>query len=252
MKKAFCSLCIAAFALFSNAAHAGIPTVNIPDIILQVVSWMGQYGQEAEQIASQAQQIQQYAQQIQQFEQQINQYKQQYESLTGVRGFGDILNQLVLRDVVPQDVSNVYSSIQTGGVSGMTSAAKSIRNQLKIYSCDKQGGQNAATCEAMLSKAAQDKAYSQNALTLTSQRQENIQSLQNQINTTQDPKAIAELQARIETESAQVQNDQVRINALKLEQDNADRLLAQQVRERRMAALSVRRDTSINFQLPNF
>jgi type IV secretion system protein VirB5 len=233
----------------STSAHAGIPTINIPDLIIQVVSWLGQYMQQADQIVNEADQLAQLEQQVVQFDKQIEQYKQEYDSLTGSRGLGDLLSNLFLRDVVPQDVSSVYSSIKAGGF-GMTSAANDIRAATKIFDCGSLSGGDASRCKASLNKPSQDTAYSENALKLTSQRQDEIQGLQDQINSTDDPKAIAELQARIATEQAQVQNDSVRIIALQLESQNQDRLIEQQGREATMKNLSLPVHSDFSFTAP--
>ena len=48
-------------------------------------------------------------------------------------------------------------------------------------------------------------------MALLNQRTTQIEALRAEINATQDPKAIAELQARLAAEQAQVDNDQTKI-----------------------------------------
>lgn len=238
---------VVAVVVSASPAHAaGIPTINIPDIILQITSWLTQYGQEAEQ-------IKQYAEQIEQYKKQLEQYKQQYAALTGARGMSNIFRNYTdaLREVVPLKTSENYQDFALNGIESMTAAAKEIRDKLKIYDCEGQSGDEKKSCQMHLAKAALDKSYSDNVLKMTATRQENLQRLQDQISVTNDPKAIAELQARIATESAHISNDQVRVAALALEQENAQRLMEQQDRERSMKALSRKPNTSFTFQLPN-
>lgn len=230
----------------SPVRAAGIPTINIPDFVIQVTNWLTQYGQEAEQ-------IKQYAEQIEQYKQQLEQYKKQYSALTGSRGMSNMFKNYTdaLKEVVPLKTSENYQDFTLNGVESLTAAAKEIRDKLKIYDCEGQNGDAKKYCQMTLAKAALDKSYSDNVLKMTATRQENIQRLQDQISLTNDPKAIAELQARIATESAHVMNDQVRVAALALQQENSQRLIEQQARERDMKALSKKVDTSFTFELPN-
>ncbi len=227
MKKLFATLALLVSLFGSQAAHAGIPTLdaaNLAQAILEVLSWGEQYGQMIEQ--------------IQQLEQQYNQAVQQYDALTGSRGLGDILNNQALQGVVPANLASTYSAINSGGYSGLSSAAKSLRDASKIYNCEDRTGDAQVSCQAMLNQNAQTQANLQNALDLVQQRTNQIQSLQSQINSTSDPKAIAELQARIQSENTQISNDANRIALMNATAD-AQRIAAQQkVKERELKWIS--------------
>lgn len=67
---------------------------------------------------------------------------------------------------------------------------------------------------ADLNRAASNKALSQEAYNSAQQRLSNLEDLLQQISTTQDPKSIAELQARINVEQGLIQNEQAKINAM--------------------------------------
>lgn len=227
MKKLFATLAIMVSLLGSPTAHAGIPTfdvANLAQAIMEVLAWGEQYGQMFEQ--------------IEQMKQQYDQATQQYESLTGSRGFGDILNNQALRGVVPANLSSTYSSINSGGYSGLSSEAKSLRDASKIYNCEDRTGDAQVACQSTLNQNSQTQANLQNALDLVQQRTGQIQSLQSQINSTSDPKAIAELQARIQSENSQISNDANRIALMNATAD-AQRVAAQQkLKERELKWLS--------------
>ena len=235
MKKPITFLAFALSALFSNAARAGIPvidTANLAQAIQQVTAWAQQY----QQMASQIQQMQ-----------------QQYASLTGSRGLGDILSNPLLQGVVPADVAQIYGGINSGGFSNLTSAAQTLRSATMVYNCENVTGDIKIACEASLNGNSQSQAYQQNALQLITQRVQQIQSLQSQINGTQDPKAIAELQARIAAENTQVTNDANRIAVLQAIAQSQQQAAQQALRERTMKMLSEETPTvtkSIVFQLP--
>ena len=221
IKKVFATLLVAGSVIASPAAHAGIPTLdaaNLAQAIIEVLSWGEQYGQMIEQ--------------IQQLEQQYNQSVQQYDALTGSRGLGDILNNQTLQGVVPANLASTYASINSGGYSGLTSAAKSLRDASKIYNCEDRTGDAQVACQSILNSNSQNQANLQNALDLVQQRTSQIQSLQSQINSTSDPKAIAELQARIQSENTQVSNDANRIALMKATADAQQQAADQAHKER--------------------
>lgn len=230
LKKLFTSLAFLFALLGGNAAHAGIPVLDVANLaqaVQQVLSWKQQYDQ----------MVQQY-----------QQMQSQYNSLTGSRNLGDILNNPLLQGVVPSDVANVYNSINQNGYAGLTSAAQSIRNASMIYNCENRTGQDKQICESLLNSNAQQQAYQQNALQLITQRVSQIQSLQSQINATQDPKAIAELQARIAAENTQVSNDSNRLAVMQALAQSQQQAAIQQAKERELKWLSKTNDGTQGFQ----
>jgi type IV secretion system protein VirB5 len=60
------------------------------------------------------------------------------------------------------------------------------------------------------------------------QRLNNIQGLMGQINSSTDPKAIADLQARIQGEQAAIQNEQTKVQLMAMLQKSEDGLIEQQ------------------------
>lgn len=177
----------------SQAKATGIPVfdgANLAQAVQQIVAWGDQY---------------------QQMVQQINQSKAQYDSITGIRGFGDAVNNPYLKDIIPSQVGNIYKGVQTGGVNGMSAAAKNIRDAALVYDCSSRTGQDYKTCESSLNTNAQAQAMNNQALDVANLRADQIDNLRKQIGNTQDAKAIAELQARLQAENTQVANDANRI-----------------------------------------
>lgn len=212
----------------SNAAHAGIPVIDVAALtqaIQQVISWGQQYGQMADQ----------YQQMLQQYQQLV----QQYDAVTGTRNLGDVLNNPALQQAVPggTQLMSTYTSINNNGIAGLTPAAQALRNATAIYECTGRVAEALRLCQAALATNSQNTVNYQSALDMISQRTSQIQSLQSSINTTNDPKSIAELQARIASETAQVTNDANRIALMRALADSQDRLQAQQYRERELKSL---------------
>lgn len=228
LKKFAASAVVSLGLLGGNAAHAGIPVIDVAALtqaLQQVIAWGQQYGQMAEQ----------YQQMLQQYQQLV----QQYNAVTGTRNLGDILNNPTLQQAVPSgtQLMSTYSSINSSGVAGLSNAARSLRDATAIYECSGRVDEALRLCQASLVTNSQNTVNYQSALDLIAQRTAQIQSLQGRINATNDPKAIAELQARIASETAQVNNDANRIALMRALADSQDRLLAQQDRERELRSL---------------
>ncbi len=162
--------------------------------------------------ASLAQQIQQVAawqQQLQSMYMQYQQQLKQFQALTGARGFGDVLANPLLQRYLPLNLKQMYDGVATGNMSSVASAA---RQQAMIFDClTVKDPVKQTLCNRQLNApfAVKDmftKAYEGAEATF-----EAVEGLRKQINFTQDPKAIAELQARIQTEQANAQNALVKV-----------------------------------------
>lgn len=164
---------------------------------------------------------------------QIDQMKQEYQSITGVRGLGDVLNNPALRDYLPEDWQGVYDSVKSGGYAGLSGRAGQVYNDNKIYDIcvNHTDAQSRISCEAQAVKGAQDKAFALDAYDKAKERLGQIDALMQEINRTQDPKSIAELQGRIAAEQALIQNEQTKLQMYSMVASAEDRLQQQRQRE---------------------
>ena len=131
-----------------------------------------------------------------------------------------------------------YSSINSNGFAGLSAAGRTLRRATMLYNCEGRVGEDLQLCQAASVTNSQNQASYQSALDLITQRTTQIQALQGSINSTSDPKAIAELQARIASENAQITNDANRIALMRAIADSQDRLVQQQYRERELRSLN--------------
>jgi len=198
-------------------ALAAVITLALPATSAFAIGGLGDvvfdptnYAQAVKQVQAWQQQYNQMAQSIAKAQATFQQVKAQVDALTGNRGFGDLLNNPLLRNMVPPDLSSTLASLNsTGALSGQ---ALTLRNATMVYDCGDLGDASAKTaCQALLGQNAQAQVIQQDILALLNQRTTRIDALRAQISATQDPKAIAELQARLEAEQAQVSNDQNKI-----------------------------------------
>ncbi|MBN3780518.1 P-type DNA transfer protein VirB5 [Burkholderia sp. Ac-20345] len=207
------ALCIGTAAPIAASASPGIPTYDVTAVLNAV------------------QQLQQLKQQYDVLMQGFQQAQQQYKSLTGIRGFGDFMNNPLVRSYLPSDWQQVYDQLRNTGWSNLSGSAQAIRNAMAIYNCSGQTGAALNVCQGLANKPAQDQAFTQQAYQSAMSRVDGIQSLINQISSTQDPKGIAELQARIAGEQVAVENERVKLELFNIAGAQGDKMLQQQQRE---------------------
>ena len=201
-------------------AEAGIPVIdsaNLVQSVIQAISWI---------------------QQLQQMQQQILQAQSQIDAITGSRNMASLFNNLALAGVVPSDVNAVYGAIRSGGIDGLTQAARIIRNNRMIYNCEGRTGDALRICQNILNQNPQSQAYYANTFQMLEGRMQQIRALTNSIDSTPDEKASLDLQARIAGEQAQVQNDTNRIMTMKAMADAEEKAAEQEQNERTLRMLA--------------
>lgn len=189
------SLCAAAIA------HAqGVPTISPAELAQQMV-------------------------QVQQLMQQIQNQEAQYRALTGNSSLGTIMNDASLRNYLPEQWQDIYDQAKSGSLSGISSSMRSIEHQEGMTDATTPGQQR------YYDVLAANKAMNEQAYSTTMARLNNIQSLMQQSNLTQDPAQKADLQNRMAAEEAMVTNEQTRLQItaqlqaaeLKLAEDQQER-----------------------------
>ena len=147
-------------------AEAGIPVIdsaNLVQSVIQAISWI---------------------QQLQQMQQQILQAQSQIDAITGSRNMASLFNNLALAGVVPSDVNAVYGAIRRGGIEGLTTAARIIRNNRMIYNCEGKTGDAFRICQNILNQTPQSQAYYANTFQMLEGRMHQIRALTNSIDST--------------------------------------------------------------------
>ncbi len=219
MKRVIQSSFIALAVTFSAGAFAQIPVTDVAHITQDAVN--------------QAANIAQYIAQVEQLKIQVQQELEQYKALTGSRNLGDIFNDPKYRQYLPADWQKVYDSVKSGGYAGLTGTAKSIYDDNHIYdACSSiQNSDQKSVCEQEATKPALDQGMATDAYNTATDRLNQIEQLTQQINSTQDPKAIAELQGRIATEQAAIQNEQTKLQLYQMVADAQDKIQEQRQNE---------------------
>lgn len=220
MKK---SLIAAAIALGCiTQTQAGIPVSIVLDAPAQI-----------NQIQNYAQMLKEYATMLEQLQQMRNQFSQmekEFSSITGSRNLGDILNDPQFKQYLPDNWQDVYQGVRNNGYDGLSNSAKALRDTSKVFdACEYiTDPTEKRICNAQAVKPAQDQAFANDAYKKSQDRVGQIESLMRKINQTNDPKAIAELTARIQAEQAMIQNEQTKLSLYQASAEAEERLLEQQ------------------------
>jgi len=166
--------------------------------------------------------IAKHVQQIKQLKAQLEQAHAQYKSLTGARGFGDLFNNPLLRDYLPEEWINLYDAVQNGDISGISGRVDELIAATQEGSIE----EISADVDARLARlGAVNRAVGEAGFEAALQRTEQIQSLIEEISNTEDPKGIAELQARIAGEQAAVTNEIAKLQLVAMLQQAEERLI---------------------------
>jgi len=161
--------------------------------------------------------IQQYTQMVEQLTQlqaQLQQAKQQYESLTGSRGLGGIMPENYT-GAVPRNWQETLAAIEGGGSVG--SLATSIAEQASQLDDEHFNGvldEVTASLRSNLEHDASAQALNAQIYDNSGDRFERLQGLMGEINSAQDMKAIADLQARLQVETGMLTNELIKLQAM--------------------------------------
>lgn len=178
-------------------------------------------------IAQAKAQVDQMRSQLTQLQRTYAQLESTYKSTTGGRGMGEIFNDRSIRNNLPQNWQQVYDSASRGGYSGISGSIDAITRQNQLSGSVNDGIRSVRSRESAMSST--NKAVGMQAYAGAQARLNQLDQLTAQISRTQDPKAIAELQARIASEQGAIQNEQTKLQLMSmLQQSEAD--LARQQR----------------------
>jgi len=225
-KKMKSALLVAVLCGFSTNSYSfGVPVIDLTAISTEIenqIETMLQWGQQYEQMVAE----------IAQLKATYDEVKATYDAVTGIRNFGDVLNNPLLSNYIPEGFNDVYNGINQGGFEGMTTAAEGILDAAKVFDrCKGEEGQSKIMCEAQMAKPAQDLAFLEEAYEKTNTRFDQITALMQEINTTTDPKGIAELQGRIGLEQAQIDNEMMRLQMFQMQAQAQTMMLREQEKQ---------------------
>ncbi|MGZ2426066.1 P-type DNA transfer protein VirB5 [Rhizobium laguerreae] len=171
-------------------------------------------------IAKQIESITQLKSQLDALNQQLQQAQQLYASLNKVTNMADVaglLNDPSIRKALPQDFDDIEGLLKGSGTGAIaTSASKFLENN-STYRTDANDFYAQELARAQNRNAGQ-MSLGQQIYDAATKRIDGIDQLRQQISSAGDAKDIADLQARLQAETAFLQTDVLRMQALQMVQ----------------------------------
>jgi type IV secretion system protein VirB5 len=175
---------VVAMALTTQVSAQGIPVIDVSSIAQAIL-------------------------QLQQMQHQFEQMKQTHMSFNKLTSMGDIatiLNRPEIRRALPNDFAAAQAALLGQDADGLKSTDGIFVNPASDY--------YNAQINRQRSGIAGQKSVGQRLYDAASKRIDGVEALRKQIGQSEDPKTIADLQARIQTEIAAANTDAVRMQAL--------------------------------------
>ncbi|EKL4200855.1 conjugal transfer protein [Salmonella enterica] len=181
-------------------AYAGVPVTVVAD---------------PQALAAHLEDMTKYIEQIQHLQSQLKQMERQYESMTGARGLGDVIDSAYDSDVLKN--INTDRILRESGI-GSSSSLNLPSDAASLYD---EAAKNAATYSGQAQKSLQQ----------AQERFSELTGLVSRVNTSSDPKEIMDLNARINSEQTFLQNEVGKIQVLQQTAQANDALLQQRTRQ---------------------
>ena len=185
-------------------------------------------------IAKQIEQMVEMAKQLQTAKDQLAQAEKLFGSMNKLTNMGDIasaLNSPYVRSALGKDFAGVEAALSGQGGNGMSAMADKFKAENEVYTRPGEDYYAKASRESQSANAGQA-SVAQRMIEVSNKRMDGLSELQRQIGQSEDPKTIMDLQARIAVETAQLQNDTVRMQALAMLQTVEAQKQDQQNKER--------------------
>ncbi|MGE0232197.1 MAG: P-type DNA transfer protein VirB5 [Flavobacteriaceae bacterium] len=194
---------VAIFALSASGADAqGIPVIDQTAILKHIES------------------ITQLKSQLDALNQQITQAEQLFGSLNKLTNMADVaslLNQPEIRKALPQDFAAIESLLSGNGSGALSDAASKFLDSNSTYQISANDFY-AQELARLQNRNAGQMSLGQQIYDAATKRIDGIDQLRQQISSANDAKDIADLQARIQAESAFLQTDLLRMQGLQMVQ----------------------------------
>lgn len=157
---------------------------------------------------------------------QLLEAQKMYESVTGNRGFGDLLREGDFEQYLPSNAKGLYDG--SGGGAGISGALADIQREEQDRLTGTVPEMEASVRERARRAAATEKALGLRGYEGAKARLAEIEALMDEISRTQDPKALGELQARLAGEQALIANERTKLEFIASLQAAEAKLISEQ------------------------
>lgn len=184
-------------------------------------------------IAKQIEQIAELRTQLETAKDQLTQLQSLHGSLNKLTNMGDIaalLSNPAVRQALPKDFGQLESALKGQGAGALGSRAETYARENEIYARAGDDFYAAESRRAQMANAGQS-SVAQQVYEAATKRMDGLDELRRQIGQSEDPKTTLDLQARIGSESAQLQNELLKMQALAMLQQAEVQTREQRERE---------------------
>ena len=184
-------------------------------------------------IAKQIEQIAELRNQLETAKTQLTQLQSLHGSLNKLTNMGDIaalLSNPAVRQALPKDFGQLEAALKGQGAGALGTRAETYRQENEVYARAGDDFYAAETRRTQLATAGQV-SIAQQVYEAASKRMDGLDELRRQIGQSEDPKTTLDLQARIGSESAQLQNELLKMQALHMLQQAEVQTREQRARE---------------------
>lgn len=194
------------------------------------------------------QQIAKWVLQLEKMKIELEQTKGIWDSLKNGRGMGNILNEDLSKQFLPEDYWAVAEGIRKGGAewNGISGRVADVVKAYQYKSCAElnKDAELVKQCEKQWNDIAMQKDFSDLAYKKASENIANLQEYIKNINASTDQKTISEIQARINVETVRMQNEQMKLATIAKMEEAERRLQTARVNNAFDASLN-------NFERPD-
>ena len=184
-------------------------------------------------IAKQIEQIAELRTQIETAKDQLTQLQSLHGSLNKLTNMGDIaalLSNPAVRQALPKDFGQLEAALKGQGAGALGSRAETYARENEVYARTGDDFYATESRRAQLANAGQT-SLAQQVYEAASRRMDGLDELRRQIGQSEDPKTTLDLQARIGSESAHLQNELLKMQALAMLQQAEVQTREQRARE---------------------
>ena len=184
-------------------------------------------------IAKQIEQIAELRTQIETAKDQLTQLQSLHGSLNKLTNMGDIaalLSNPAVRQALPKDFGQLEAALKGQGAGALGSRAETYARENEVYARTGDDFYATESRRAQLANAGQT-SLAQQVYEAASRRMDGLDELRRQIGQSEDPKTTLDLQARIGSESAHLQNELLKLQALAMLQQAEVQTREQRARE---------------------
>lgn len=200
----------------------------------QVVFDPSVFARQFDQLLEMKRQVDTMSAQLKVAQDQLGQAKQLYDSFNKVTSAGDVaglLNSDQFRKYLPSDFAQIESLMNGSGSGSFAASLDGYLNQNRVYTANPGNSFYASELDRIARRTGTADSIGQSVYDTATKRIDELDRLRQQIGQSRDAKDVLDLSARVQVESAQLNNDLLRMQGLTMVQRARAEMDAQRERE---------------------